>query len=277
MAKKKPIKSGSIEEELAEMKTERDKILNFNIKFKCKTKKQKEALTNILTKEISFLCGIVGSGKSYVSCYAALQLLKDSGNKYKKILFIYPVEVSKEESIGYLKGSEQDKIQPYTEADIYTMEKIINECGKDGKEIIRQLINSGQIEFKSSTFLRGATIDNSIVLISECQNFSKHALLKILTRIGTDSKYIFSGDLMQLDAQSIKNGKNEMGIKYAMDVLKDLPEFGFTEMGLEDVVRNDIIVKILKRWLPETYGNLNEEEEFEKARIERLNEEENSN
>lgn len=273
MAKKKSIKSGSIEEELAEMRADRDNILNFNIKFKCKTRKQKEAINNILNKEVAFLCGVVGSGKSFCSIYAALQLLKDPGNGYKKILFIYPVEVSKEESIGYLKGSEQEKIQPYSEADIYTMEKIINESGKDGKEIVKQLISSGKVEFKSSTFLRGATIDNSIVLISECQNFSKHALLKILTRIGTDSKYIFSGDLMQLDAQSIKNGKNEMGIKYAMEVLKDLPEFGFTEMGLEDVVRNNIIVKILKRWLPETYGNLNEEKEFEKARIERLDDE----
>lgn len=276
MAKKKStVKTtiGDAENEMGEIRAERDNILNFKFKFKCKTKKQKEAINSIMNKEISIICGTVGTGKSFCSSYAALQLLKDPSNSFKKILFIYPVEVSKEESIGYLKGTEADKIQPYAEADIYTMEKIINESGKDGKEIVKNLISSGKIEFKSSTFLRGASIDNTIVLVSECQNFSKNAFLKILTRIGTNSKYVFSGDFMQLDAQSIKNGRNVMGLRYAMETLKDLPEFGFVEMGLEDVVRNDLIVKILKRWIPEVYGNIDEEEEFEKAREERIDEE----
>ena len=102
------------------------------------------------------------------------------------------VELSKEENLGYLKGTLEQKIQPYTEADIYTMEKIIDASGKNGKEVVQKLISLGMIEFKAATFLRGCSIDNSLVLVSECQNFSKDTFLKILTRIGTNSRYIFS-------------------------------------------------------------------------------------
>lgn len=276
MAKKKTGKLSTIEEELVELRNERENPLNFKINFKSKTKRQKDAYNSILNKEISFIWGCCATGKSFVSIAAALQLLKDkNSNGYEKIIFIYPVEISKEESIGYLKGSTAEKIQPYTEADIYTMEKIITSSGKDGKEIVKKLIDLGMIEFRPSSFLRGATIDHSIVLVSECQNFTKEAFLKILTRIGTGSKYVFSGDTIQLDAQSIRSGKRVMGLQYAMEKLSDLTEFGFVEMGLEDIVRNDIIVKILKRWQPEIYGDLNEEEEFEKARKEQLEDDSN--
>lgn len=271
MARKKSTKS-DIDDELSTIRAEIDNPLNFKLNVKCKTKKQKEFLNSILTKEISFVIGIAGTGKSYISIYGALQLLKDLSNGYEKIIFIYPVELSKEDNLGFLKGTLDQKIQPYTEADIYTMEKIIDASGKNGKEVVQKLISQGMIEFKSASFLRGCSIDNSLVLVSECQNFSKDTFLKILTRIGTNSRYIFSGDSGQLDAQSIKSGKNIMGLKYAIEKLCDLPEFGFIEFGLEDVIRNDIIVKILKRWDPITYGNLNEEEEFRKAQEEKLNE-----
>lgn len=271
MTRKKKTSINPIDEEIAVLKAERENPLNFKFNFKSKTKKQKEAYNSILNKEISFIWGCCATGKSFVSIAAALQLLKDRNtNGYEKIIFIYPVEISKEESIGYLKGSASEKIQPYTEADIYTMEKIITSSGKDGKEVVKKLIDLGMIEFRPSSFLRGATIDHSIVLVSECQNFTKETFLKILTRIGTGSKYVFSGDTMQLDAQSIRSGKKVMGLQYAIEILSDLTEFGFVEMGLEDIVRNDIIIKILKRWQPEIYGNLNEEEEFKKAEKERL-------
>lgn len=271
MARKKATKS-DIDNEISMIRAEIDNPLNFKLNVKCKTKKQKEFLNSIFTKEISFVLGPAGTGKSYISIYGALQLLKDLNNGYEKIIFIYPVELSKEENLGFLKGTLEQKIQPYTEADIYTMEKIIDASGKNGKEVVQKLISLGMIEFKAATFLRGCSIDNSLVLVSECQNFSKDTFLKILTRIGTNSRYIFSGDSQQKDAQSIKNGKNIMGIQYAIEKLSDLSEFGIVEFGLEDIIRNDLIVKVLKRWLPEIYGNLNEEEEFRKAKEERLEE-----
>lgn len=155
-----------------------------------------------------------------------------------------------------LRGDLQEKLAPYKEADFYTMEKIFNASGKNGKEIVQKLVDAGKIEVKGSQFLRGNNIDSSIVLISESQNFSRDTFLKILTRIGTNSKYIFNSDEMQLDSSSLKSGKNQKGLQYAVEKLSDMDEIGIVEFGLEDVVRNDLIPSILKRWLPEVYGDL---------------------
>lgn len=269
MASKKKVKS-DIEDELELIRSERDNILNFKLNVKCRTKKQKEFLKSIFDKEISIVIGPAGTGKSYTSLYAALSLLKDPSNNFEKIILIYPSEVSKEENLGYLKGTLEDKLAPYKEADFYTMEKIFNASGKNGKEIVQKLVDAGKIEVKSATFLRGSTIDNSIVIVSEAQNFTKDTFLKILTRIGTNSKYIFNSDEQQLDAGSLKSGRNEKGLRYAVEKLQDLPEIGIVEFGLSDIIRNDIIIKILKRWLPEIYGNLDEEKEKEEAKNELL-------
>lgn len=171
-----------------------------------------------------------------------------------------------------LRGDLQEKLAPYKEADFYTMEKIFNASGKNGKEIVQKLVDAGKIEVKGSQFLRGNNIDSSIVLISESQNFSRDTFLKILTRIGTNSKYIFNSDEMQLDSSSLKSGKNQKGLQYAVEKLSDMDEIGIVEFGLEDVVRNDLIPSILKRWLPKVYGDLDEEEISKKSKQERLDE-----
>ena len=142
----------------------------------------------------------------------------------------------------------------------------------NGKEIVQKLVDAGKIEVKGSQFLRGNNIDSSIVLISESQNFSRDTFLKILTRIGTNSKYIFNSDEMQLDSSSLKSGKNQKGLQYAVEKLSDMDEIGIVEFGLEDVVRNDLIPSILKRWLPEVYGDLDEEEISKRSKQERLDE-----
>lgn len=75
---------------------------------------------------------------------------------------------------------------------------------------------------------------------------------------------------MQLDSSSLKSGKNQKGLQYAVEKLSDMDEIGIVEFGLEDVVRNDLIPSILKRWLPEVYGDLDEEEISKKSKQERL-------
>lgn len=152
------------------------------------------------------------------------------------------------------------------------MEKIFNASGKNGKEVVQKLADAGKIEVKSSQFLRGNNIDNAIVIVSEAQNFGRDTFLKILTRIGTNSRYIFNSDELQLDSISLKSGKNQKGLQYAIEKLSDMDEIGIVEFGLEDIVRNDLIPGILKRWLPEVYGDLDEEEISKKSKQERLDE-----
>lgn len=240
-------KCRGIEEEIIEILSRSDKLLNFRLNVKCKTPKQKELLKNINEKEITFITGCAGTGKSFISLYAAANLLKED-NEYKKLILIYPVEIAEGEDIGFLKGTLEEKLSPWAEPDLYTLEKIFNASGKNGKEIVRKLLETGMIEIKTASFLRGCTLDNSIVVVSESQNFGKDTFLKILTRIGTNSKYIFNGDEAQEDSVSIKKGKKVRGLRYAIDRLKSIKEVGIVEFGIDDIVRNPLISKILNSW-----------------------------
>ena len=211
-------------------------ILKFKIKSVCKNSKQKELVKCIQDHEISFALGISGSGKSFVSLMTALRLLKDPENPYQKIVLVYPVELNSEENLGFLKGTLKEKLEPYSEVDLYTIEKIINESGQNGKEVTRKLRETGQIEIRTAAFLRGATLDNSIVIISEAQ---------------TDSKYIFNADEDQVDATSIKKGRAIPGLQWATKRLAELPEVGICRFGPGDVVRNPVIEKIIALWKEE--------------------------
>ena len=98
------------------------------------------------------------------------------------------------------------------------------------------------------SFLRGLTIDNAVVLIEESQNLPKSAFKTLLTRIGDNSKYIFDGDLDQIDNKDIKKGASDCGLKYAIDKLSDLEDVGSMQFTKDEIVRNPIISKILDRW-----------------------------
>lgn len=228
------------------------------IRMKCKNKRQKELLQTIREKEITIVSGPAGTGKSFVSLYAGLDLLKEFPEEYKKLMLIYPTECDDEENIGYLKGTLEEKLAPYSIPDCYTIEKIINEStGKEeGKRRVEEMVQKGLIEIHPTTYLRGLTIDNAIILVQESQNISKDAMLKIITRLGTNSKIICSGDLYQISAKGIKKGKRESGLRYALEVLRDMEEVGIVEFLPEDIIRNPLLLKLLHRWDPETYSYL---------------------
>lgn len=268
MARKKTNKS-DLDEELEIIKKERDNILNFKINFKCKTKHQKEFLKAVYKNDINFISGAPGSGKSICSLFVALDLLKNGAtNGYQRIVLVYPVAVNDQENVGFLAGTLQQKLQPFQEPDFYNLAKIINEgSDKNGEEIVKKLVEAGKLEVRSSSFLRGANLDYSLIIVAEAQNFSKESLLKILTRIGTNSKIILNYDIYQLDNSKIKSGRSMSGVQYAKKVLSGMKGISFTEFGLEDVVRNDVIPELLKRWIPDVYGDLDLEE------VEKLHEE----
>ena len=261
MARKKSTKS-DLDEELEILRQEKNNILNFKINFRCKTKHQKEFLKAVYKNNINFISGAPGSGKSICSLFVALDLLKNGAtNGYQKIILVYPVAINDQENVGYLRGNLSEKLEPFQEPDFYNLAKIINEgSDKNGEDIVKKLVEAGKLEVRSSSFLRGANLDYSIIIVAEAQNFSKESLLKILTRIGINSKIILNYDIYQLDNSKIKSGKSISGVQYAKEVLNGMEGISFTEFGLEDIVRNDIIPGLLKRWLPDIYGELNLEE-----------------
>lgn len=223
------------------------KLLNYKISLKCKNEKQKQLMKAIEENEIIFSCGAAGTGKSFISLGTALKLLKEENN-YKKIVIVIPT-VQSELEIGFLPGNVDEKLQYNAEPSLYTMQKILKICGNIGsREIINNLIRNGLIEIRCISFMRGLTIDNSIVVIEESQQFPKSAFKTLLTRIGDNSKYIFDGDIEQIDNNEITKGKKECGLKYAMENLNDIDEIGCVEFSNDEIVRNPLISKILDKW-----------------------------
>ena len=222
------------------------KILSYKVNLKCKNSKQKDLHLAIKNNEVTFVAGSAGTGKSYVTLAMALELLKGE-NGYKKIIIVVPT-VQSDLEIGYLKGTIEEKIMPYAQAHLYTMEKILNESGNFGKQLVKDLQKCGLVEVICVSFLRGLTIDNSIVIVEESQNLPKSAFKTLLTRIGNNSKYIFDGDLDQIDNKNIRKGSEQCGLKYAIEKLSDLEETAVVEFTQDEIVRNPLISKILEKW-----------------------------
>jgi len=223
--------------------------LNYKINFKAKNEKQKDFYRLIHDKEIIFCQGSAGSGKSFVGLSAALDILKKKDNPYRQILLIAQT-VQSELELGFLKGSVDDKIAPFLEPTWYNIKKILNlsENRRDSREILEELRKCNYIVYNHISFLRGVNIDNSIVVIDEAQQYSKSAIKTILTRIGSNSKYIILSDVEQCDNEKIKKNKDMIGVKYAMEKLQGVDEVGIIEFGNEDIIRNPVISKILDVW-----------------------------
>ena len=225
------------------------KSFDYKVVIKCKNKKQKDFL-NILKDESKTICfgiGSAGSGKSYISLSYALQALKDESTPYKKIICLVPTCQAGAMSLGFLKGTLEEKVQPFIEADSYTMEKILSNSGNySGKQLIEGLIRNDVINYDVVNFARGKTYDNSLILINEAENYSKEEMLLLLTRIGENSKIIISGDIEQMDRKDLKT--TQCGMTYALEKLKDMDEVDCVEFHNEDIVRNPIISKIIDRW-----------------------------
>ena len=225
------------------------KSFDYKVVIKCKNKKQKDFL-NILKDESKIICfgiGSAGSGKSYISLSYALQALKDESTPYKKIICLVPTCQAGAMSLGFLKGTLEEKVQPFIEADSYTMEKILSNSGNySGKQLIEGLIRNDVINYDVVNFARGKTYDNALILINEAENYSKEEMLLLLTRIGENSKIIISGDIEQMDRKDLKT--SQCGMTYALEKLKDIDEVDCVEFHNEDIVRNPIISKIIDRW-----------------------------
>jgi phosphate starvation-inducible PhoH-like protein len=151
--------------------------------------------------------------------------------------------------IGLLPGTLEEKMQPYVDAIEFTIQKILDESGNMGsQEILSSLLRNDIIREEPISFLRGKTFDNSIIIVDEAENLNKQETLLILSRIGRNSKMVFLGDNQQIDRKDIKKSKEKCGLDYAFDVLKDIDEIGFLEFTEEDIIRNPIITKIIKKW-----------------------------
>ena len=202
--------------------------------FRAKTKKQQELISAIENKEVVIATGEAGVGKTYVALATALGLL---GEKYKKIIIAKSVTTLPGEELGFLKGDLHTKMEPFIMSFAWNIDKI---CGEGSA---KALMDKKLIEVLPLAYIRGLSIDNAIVCVDEAQNLSKHTFKTIMTRIGTDSKYIFLGDIEQIDRKK----KDESCLETVMDIFRDSDIIKTIEFTNEDCVRNPIIPEILQK------------------------------
>jgi predicted ribonuclease YlaK len=181
--------------------------------------------------------GCAGTGKTFISLYNALQDVLDESTPYERIYLVRSLVATRE--IGFLPGSHEDK------ADIYqipykNMVKYMFQLSSDAEfEMLYGNLKSQEtIKFWSTSFLRGTTLDNAIVIVDEFQNLNFHELDSIITRVGENTKIVFCGDASQSDLQKT-NERN--GIVDFMTVLRKMNSFDIIEFGVEDIVRSGLV------------------------------------
>ena len=188
--------------------------------------------------------GAAGTGKTFITLYNALNDVLDPSKPYERIYLVRSLVATRE--IGFLPGDHEDK------ADIYqipykNMVKYMFQMPTDAdfEMLYGNLKQQDTIKFWSTSFIRGTTIDQAIVLVDESQNLNFHELDSIITRVGEDAKIMFCGDASQTDLQKT-NEKN--GILDFMKIIEQMPEeFAMIEFNVNDIVRSGLVREYLVR------------------------------
>jgi predicted ribonuclease YlaK len=181
--------------------------------------------------------GCAGTGKTFITLYNALQDVLDETTPYEKIYIVRSLVATRE--IGFLPGDHEDKSSlyqiPYKNMVKY-MFALPTES--DFEMLYGNLKTQGTISFWSTSFIRGTTLDKSIIIVDEFQNLNFHELDSIITRVGEDSKIMFCGDATQTDL--IKTNERN-GIIDFMRVLRLMPSIELIEFGVDDIVRSGLV------------------------------------
>jgi len=216
---------------------EEDKFIkSMSVNTKCRNENQKSLVNSIKDNEITIVSGLPGTGKTYLACAEALKLIKTKP-KYKKILLVKSVTQLPGEELGFLPGDLHDKLDPYMISFIDNFEKII------GESLTKKLRELGIIKIQPLAFVRGRSIDNTVIIVDEAQNISRENMRTLMTRIGDNSKMVILGDVKQKD---IKN-KDNSSLETILARFRDSDGFGCVELrNPDDVVRNPIIKMIEK-------------------------------
>lgn len=171
------------------------------------------------------LHGVAGTGKTFISCYLAFDDMVK--NLYDRLIIIRSAVSTRD--IGFLPGTEKEKASVYEEP---YKDICIELFGRgDAYEVLK---NKNLVHFMTTSYVRGVTLRNAVVIIDECQNMSFHELDSIITRVGENCRIIFCGDFRQSDLP--KNG-----LKDFIRIVKVMDEFDFIDFEIKDIVRSDFV------------------------------------
>lgn len=177
------------------------------------------------------LAGSAGTGKTFVALYLALESVLERETPYNKCIIVRSVVPTRD--MGYLPGTVEEKKEVFETPYKAICQELFNDNAAYNK-----LINSHQIEFTTTSFIRGLTIDNSIIIVDEMQNLNFHELDSVITRVGENCRVIFSGDYHQSD---FKDQTERDGIQRFLRIIEQLRNFSVVTFGWQDIVRSDFL------------------------------------
>ena len=176
------------------------------------------------------LTGSAGTGKTFIALYLALEEVLEA-QFYEKLVIVRSMVPTRD--MGFLPGTKEEKEEAFTSP----YKNICHELFGD-KSSYNKMLNSGQISFDSTSFIRGTTYDNSVIVVDEMQNLNFHELDSVITRVGKNSKIIFCGDYKQSD---FKFDDEKNGIMKFLQIVEQLRNFSIVNFGWEDIVRSDFV------------------------------------
>ncbi|MEG1502232.1 MAG: PhoH family protein [Synergistaceae bacterium] len=199
------------------------------------TSGQKTYIDTIKNNDITFAIGPAGTGKTYLAVALAVSLLKTGS--ISRIILVRPV-VEAGESLGFLPGDLMDKVEPYLRPLYDSFYELLP------PEKFNRYMEKGVIELAPLAYMRGRTLNESFIILDEAQNTTPEQMKMFLTRLGFGSKAVITGDITQIDLP----GNKESGLKIVEDILKDVEGIKFIKLNKDDVVRHEIVQRIVRAY-----------------------------
>ena len=217
----------------------KQKEITFNqlTNIKPVTDSQKVVFDSWKQGQNQFLYGCAGTGKTFISLYLALSEVLKNETPYDKVIMVRSLIPTRE--IGFLPGDEEDKSALYQVPYSNMMQFMFEQPNEQAFSMLYDRLKAqGSFYFLSTSFLRGLTFDNSIIIVDECQNLNFHELDTIITRVGQDSKIVFCGDFSQTD---LTRTAEKNGMMDFLQILHEMEEFNCVEFDIGDIVRSGFV------------------------------------
>lgn len=200
------------------------------------TQAQVQFFKNYKRKNALILHGAAGTGKTFIAMYKAMEDVMAKGYQYTKLIILRSAVPSRE--IGHLPGDYGEKIDVYS----IPYQNMMDELFPHKQQPYDRLMEQKKVYFMCTSFVRGITLDNSIILVDECQNMNDMEINSIMTRVGHNTKIIFSGDFRQTD---LYKNNDKSGLKKFIQIAENMPSFELIEFGTDDIVRSDLVKEYL--------------------------------